>query len=249
MLMLIRLAKGLATVAVAIALAHVMPATAAAELSCAWWQPNYNVEAAKDFFKVATSDDVHRCLASNRAAGVDVRDTRFNATPLHVVSYKGSHKAAQALIANGADVDAIANGVAYHAVPLHVAAVKGRTETTQALIAGGADIHARDSRYGAHPLHAAAYKGRVAIADLLIAAGAEVNAADNGGWLPLHYAAGQGQVAVMEVLIQHGADVNAKTKQGISVLDWAEKNRKTQAVLLLKKAEAQPGSRKRRVEK
>ena len=233
----------------AVALACVTPAVAETELSCAWWQPNYNVEAAKDFFKSATSDDVQRCLATNSEAGVNVRDTRFNATPLHVVSYKGSHKVAQALIAKGADVDAIANGVAYHAVPLHVAAVKGRVETTQALIAGGADVHARDSRYGAHPLHAAAYKGRPAIADLLIAAGADVNAADNGGWVPLHYAAGRGQVAVMELLIQHGADVNAKTKQGITVLDWAEKNRKSQSVAFLKKAEAQPSNRNRRVEK
>ena len=89
-------------------------------------------------------------------------------TPLHWAASEGHTEIAQALLDNGADIEA--RGSSGY-TPLHWAAQNGQTEIAQALITARADVNARD-RSGVTPLHWAAQKGHTEIAALLHNAGA-----------------------------------------------------------------------------
>ncbi len=95
---------------------------------------------------------------------------------------KGSAAGARALLAGGADVNAIApNGL----TPLHVAAGNGRAKAVEILLKGGAQLEAKDRKHGKTPLHWAVFGGGVDAARVLLDAGADVNAKDGRTQTPL----------------------------------------------------------------
>lgn len=100
-------------------------------------------------------------------------------TALHLVAFFGSTGAATALIAAGADVDAVSrNGMRVR--PLHSAAAGRHVAICRALIEAGADVNAVQAG-GFTPLMAAAQNGDAELVDLLTAAGADAGArADDG---------------------------------------------------------------------
>src|SRR5262245_11867644 len=110
-----------------------------------------------------------RALLATNAAAVNARspDDPFEYdTPLHVAARAGQAKAAELLIAKGADLKA-KDREGY--TPLHVVAgYEGKAEIAEVLLANGADPNEK-SRGGITPLHAAAMTGSVAIATVLLA--------------------------------------------------------------------------------
>jgi len=66
---------------------------------------------------------------------------------------------------------------------------------------------------------------------------AQLFAKDHNGWTPLHEAARGGRVAVIKYLIDEGAQINERTNfgTGATPLWWAERNRRVEAIALLKK--------------
>ena len=142
-------------------------------------------------------------------------------TPLHLAAYMGKAKAAEVLIARGADVKAEDN---HGRTPLHHAAPTQEPQVALLLIANGADVNAKD-KDGWRPLHWAAAHGCGKVADLLITSGADLNAKDNGGWMPLHRAALRVNVDVVQVLIAKGAEVNARMDDGKTPFALARRSR------------------------
>ena len=111
--------------------------------------------------------------AADRATKPDPsNDAPREVTPLHEAARDGHAGIVRALLADGAEVDARAEG---EATPLHLAATLGHTATSRALIEGGANVNAR-AEGKATPLHYAALLGNAGAIEALLEAGGNPNA-------------------------------------------------------------------------
>jgi ankyrin repeat protein len=120
---------------------------------------------------------------------------------LQVAAYLGSLKVAEALIAAGADVNAVdgSGGTALH----H--AVRGqKLPMVMFLLESGAKPDGIIARCKT-PLHYAAERGGLDILNLLLDHNANVNAGDEFGWTPLYYAEANGHASAARLLRQRGA--------------------------------------------
>ncbi|MBW1976190.1 MAG: ankyrin repeat domain-containing protein, partial [Deltaproteobacteria bacterium] len=185
-------------------------------------------------------------------------------TLLHYATAGNWKDIAELLIANGANVNAVAGK---WKTPLGVAARTGSTDVAECLIANGADVNAGEgywtplqeaAYYGKKemvelllakgadfnnvgegswtPLHGALYAGNFDIVKLLLAKGADVNVSNDKGWTPLHYAVDwYGNLDIVKLLLSKGADVNAKDNNGKTALSYAIKHGYTEIVELLRK--------------
>ena len=128
-------------------------------------------------------------------------------TPLHEAARDGHAGIVRALLADGAEVDARAEG---EVTPLHLAATLGHTATSRALIEGGANVNAR-AEGKTTPLHYAATFGHTATVRALIEGGANVNARAEGKATPLHSATAAGMYLALR---------DADTKVDTDVHEW-----------------------------
>ncbi len=128
--------------------------------------------------------------------------------PLADAAMNGDFERVEALILQGADLDA-AQGDGMTA--LHWAAEQGRVDMARLLIEAGANV-AVTTRLGHYtPLHIAARGAETVIVIALLKAGADPAArTSTGGSTPLHFAAGAASSAAVEALVEYGADVNAR---------------------------------------
>ena len=128
--------------------------------------------------------------------------------PLHCAAGYGDIGEMNRLIADGADIDELAdNG----ASPLFFAALAGKVAAINVLVEAGASVDLRRQKRMT-PLHAAADNGHVGVIEALVNAGAKANVADRYGVTPLHLIAKHGHVESIKLLINAGASVNAKEK-------------------------------------
>ncbi|MCK4341376.1 MAG: ankyrin repeat domain-containing protein [Phycisphaerae bacterium] len=103
-------------------------------------------------------------------------------TDLHNAVARGDLQRVAALLAAGADVNAVdQRGF----TPLHVAATSHNEKLIQLLLDAGADVNACDAS-GETPLHVAARHFRLEGIELLLASGADVHALNTRGDTPLH---------------------------------------------------------------
>jgi ankyrin repeat protein len=115
-------------------------------------------------------------------------------TALHYAAFFEQPDAARLLVARGADVRAIANGLA----PIHSAAARG------ALTPRDDDGTARHD-----------------VVEVLLDAGADPDATQVGGHRAVHAAAANGDRAVIALLRVRGADLTARTDDGSTAADIA----------------------------
>jgi len=147
----------------------------------------------------------------------------------------GDSRAARALLAKGADPNAVeADG----STVLHWAVENDDTELTNALLTAGARARVAN-RLGVEPIHLAATNGNATIAQRLIAAGADVNSATPGGETPLMMAARTGDPETLTALLAQGAVVDAREGwRGQTALMWAAVENNAEAIRLLLQAGA-----------
>lgn len=147
------------------------------------------------------SENVAALVAENPAAINSYSADGF--TPLSLAAFFGEREVAQWLLANGADVNAVAkNATGYTALTGAVA--RGDTEIVHLLLSHGANAA---HRYGAgySALHEAVAGGKLEIAKLLLEHGADANVRTEDGQTPLSMAESKGQADAAALLRQRGA--------------------------------------------
>jgi hypothetical protein len=139
-----------------------------------------------------------------------------------LASERGHLEVVQALLADGAAVNAKAN----NGMPaLMLASQNGHFEVVQALLAKAAEVNAKDDD-GWTALMNCSLNGHLAVVRALLANGADVNAkainskASNGG-TALMWASGKGHLEVVRALLAKGAEVDAKANNGETALTLA----------------------------
>lgn len=151
-------------------------------------------------------------------------------TPLHVAAESGSTVMVSALLARGADKNAldISGGS-----PLIRAAEEGNLKVVNILLAAGADVEIRND-VDCSAFDRAARRGQIGVLKALVGHGADVNAAGvNTGCTALHRAATFGQVSAMDALIEAGADMEVKSSDGRTPLCMAALHIRREAVRTL----------------
>ena len=154
---------------------------------------------------------------------------------IDAIIHGGSGQKANALIAQGADVN-VRN--AHDQTPLMLAAYYGYADTVRLLIDKGADVNAINSSHTTALVDAIVTEGHVEVVKLLIDNGADVTQKDYNGTTPLHWAAHLGYTEIVKLLINKGADLNAKDSNGDTALSLAEYRRDSDTAELLRAAGA-----------
>lgn len=151
--------------------------------------------------------------------GIKIKAPR--AVPLAQALWDNDLAQAKALIADGADVDAMDK--TGHA-PLHIACLSGHFDLALLLLERGADARATTTSKdldlatpGASPLAFLAMcqtksNKALAVAAALLEHDADVDARDKEGRTPLMWAVNRANLPLVDLLITQGADVNAKDR-------------------------------------
>jgi ankyrin repeat protein len=159
---------------------------------------------------------------TKRGDNPDSRDD-YGRTPLHVAAYGGQHEAMRALVAAGANANALEQD-RYDIVT--IAAVANDVSTLKVALALGASAANITSRYDGTALIAAAHLGHAEVVRLLIRAGAPLDHVNNLGWTALIESivlgdGGERHTQTLRALVEAGANVNLPDRNGQTPLSLA----------------------------
>jgi ankyrin repeat protein len=172
-------------------------------------------------------------------ARADVRDGHAR-TPLHVAAFGRHHDAMRALVAGGADPNALESD-RYDVVT--IAAVADDVPTLRVALALGASARNVTSRYDGTALIAAAHLGHVEVVRTLIAAGAPLDHVNNLGWTAVIEAivlgdGGARHTETLRALLDAGANANLPDRTGRTPLALARARGHDAMVRLLERSGA-----------
>lgn len=160
--------------------------------------------------------EVERQLETNPERALQGAHPRL--APLHQAILRKRTEIALALIAAGADVNAVDSS---QRTPVHLAVERNLPELIPALGERGAKLSELDSA-GWTPLHWASAKDQLETAKALIAAGADVHARSTRGGTILHEAASTGGSAMVRLCLDQGVDTSAVASDGGTALEVAK---------------------------
>jgi ankyrin repeat protein len=192
--------------------------------------------AYRGLFDAAAKGDAARIRAL--LAGGEKPDARRDGhgrTPLHVAAHLSKLDAMRALVAGGADPNAL-EADRYDIVT--IAAVANDLPALRAALDLGTSAKNITSRYDGTALIAAAHLGHEAVVRMLIAAGAPLDHVNNLGWTALIESivlgdGGARHTGTLRALLEAGANANLPDRQGRSPLTLARERRYAEMVRLL----------------
>ena len=192
------------------------------------------------FQAVIRGDEVALASELERGQTIDRRDSHGR-TALHVAAFAGNHDAMRALVAAGANPNALESD-AYDIVT--IAAVANDPETLRLALQLGCRADNVTSRYQGTALIAAAHLGHVEIVETLIAAGAPLDHVNNLHWTALIESivlgdGGSNHTATLRALVEAGADVNLADGRGNTPLQLARSHGFEEMVGILLRAGAE----------
>jgi len=191
------------------------------------------------YLAAAANDDTAKINALYaKAIRPDVRDAQGR-TPLHVAAFRGHHGAMRALVAAGADPNALEND-RYDIVT--IAAVANDIPTLKLALELGASAKNITSPYEGTALIAAAHLGHAEVVKILIDAGAPLDHINNLGWTALIESivlgdGGARHIATLKALVGAGANVNIADRSGQTPLALALSRGYKEMVSILKSSE------------
>lgn len=185
----------------------------------------------------ARGDAAEITRLARAGAAVDARD-RYQRTPLHVAAYRGRHDAMRALIAAGADPNALEHDRYDMAT---IAAVADDVPTLALALALGNSARNVTSRYDGTALIAAAHLGHDEVVRVLIRAGAPLDHVNNLGWTALIESivlgdGGARHTATLRALVEAGASVSLADRSGATPLALARARGYRDMVVILEQA-------------
>ena len=171
-----------------------------------------------------------------KGAWPDLRDG-YERTPLHVATYAKQHDAMRAMVAAGADPNALEKD-RYDIIT--IAAVANDVPTLKVALEIGCSAKNVTSRYDGTALIAAAHLGHAEIVRTLIQAKAPLDHVNNLGWTALIESivlgdGGPRHVETLNALIEAGASVTVTDRNGQTPLALARARRYGDMVKLLEK--------------
>lgn len=159
-------------------------------------------------------------------------------TPLMTAALNGQTAAVKALIAAGADINALDS---IHDTPLKYAIKGGHKSTIFALLDAGADPTISDIAGGTTLVQAATYIDDLELVRLLIRRGVPTDGAgDQIHETPLMAAAIFGRIQTVKVLLDAQVSVNAQNTEGSTALIDASRSGETDTLTLLLRVGADP---------
>jgi ankyrin repeat protein len=186
----------------------------------------------------------HRAAALGEVSGIKpgnvaARDAHGR-TPLHVAAFRAQHAAMRALVAGGADPNALEND-RYDIVT--IAAVANDPATLKLALELGASPRNVTSRYDGTALIAAAHLGHAEVVRILIAAGAPLDHVNNLGWTALMESivlgdGGARHTDTLKALLDAGANPNLADRGGLTPLAHARARGYRRMVELLEAGKA-----------
>lgn len=183
------------------------------------------IEGYRGFFAAAAKGDVTaiRKLASKKNAKVDARDGKGR-TPLIVAAFAGQRDAMRALVAAGANPNALDDD-RYDMVT--IAAVADDLPTLETALALGNKATNITSRYDGTALIAAAHLGHAEVVRKLVIAGAPLDHVNNLGWTAVIESivlgdGGPRHTETLVALIEGGANLNIADRSGTTPLHLAQ---------------------------
>ena len=213
---------------------------AVATFSAAQVPPSAAVLTAyQGLFAAAARGDVAFIRSQAQGRPVDARDDHRR-TPLHVAAHQSQVAAMRALVAAGADPNAL-EADRYDIVT--IAAVANDLLTLKAALELGCKATNITSRYDGTALIAAAHLGHAEVVRELIRAGAPLNHVNNLGWTAVIEAivlgdGGPRHQATLHHLIDAKADLNLADRNGRSPLALARERGHAAMVKMLDTAGA-----------
>ena len=167
----------------------------------------------------------------------DARDG-YGRTPLHVAAYGRHHEAMRALVAAGANPNALERD-RYDIVT--IASVADDVLTLKVALEIGGSAKNVTSRYDGTALIAAAHLGHAEVVRMLIAAGAPLDHVNNLGWTALIESivlgdGGRRHTDTLKALLIAGASTKIADRQGRTPLDLARGRGYKEMTALLEEA-------------
>ena len=208
-------------------------------VGCAVWRsrgPDRNLIRA-----VNAADLAAATAALQAGADANARDA-LGVPVLALAASRQADEIAEALIANGADVNAVVHAPSRglnRSPVLVLPAANGSLSTVNFLLGAGARIDAADGT-GLTALMSAAFMGHSDILATLLAQGASIEQVDQSGYTALMYACNAGHTAAVQVLLAAGANPHAADNQRSTPLMFAAQHGHDEIVSVLLQHGADP---------